>query len=174
MGRFLHRAGATDRGYSCASHGQPMTRYVDENAVENAVGARVIPKGPRPTANEDALAFLKTATCQNAGPSPRVQARLSVFPFSARLDCAKPDLKRAIDMPPLLRTYLVMGGLVKAIMRLVDRELNTPALFTGLEIGAKSHRRVHARQSWPFFFFRGAPGNRPPGIIALGSAALLD
>ena len=38
-------------------------------------------------------------------------------------------------MPPLLRTYLLMGGWVSD-HAVVDRDLGTLHVFTGLEIGA--------------------------------------
>ena len=38
-------------------------------------------------------------------------------------------------MPPLLRTYLLMGGRVSD-HAVVDREMETLHVFTGLEIGA--------------------------------------
>ncbi len=38
-------------------------------------------------------------------------------------------------MPPLLRTYLMMGGWVSD-HAVVDRQMNTLHVFTGLEIGA--------------------------------------
>ena len=54
----------------------------------------------------------------------------------------KPGLKRAtLAMPPLLRTYLLMGGLV-SVQAVVDRDLNTLHVFTGLEIGAIPPARV--------------------------------
>ena len=65
---------------------------------------------------------------------PRVKAP-NVFRFAARLR-RKPDAKRAmLKMPPLLRTYLLMGGWVSD-HAVVDRDLNTLHVFTGLEIRA--------------------------------------
>jgi putative hemolysin len=40
-----------------------------------------------------------------------------------------------LRMPPLLRTYLMMGGWVSD-HAVVDRQMNTLHVFTGLEIGA--------------------------------------
>jgi putative hemolysin len=39
-----------------------------------------------------------------------------------------------LGMPPLLRTYLLMGGWVSD-HAVVDRQLNTMHVFTGVEIG---------------------------------------
>ena len=53
----------------------------------------------------------------------------------------RPDLKVAMKaMPPLLRTYLMMGGWVSD-HAVVDRDLNTLHVFTGLEITAISPAR---------------------------------
>ena len=58
-----------------------------------------------------------------------------MFRFAARLQ-RKPDLKKAMQrMPPLLRSYLMMGGWVSD-HAVVDHEMNTLHVFTGLEIGA--------------------------------------
>jgi putative hemolysin len=58
-----------------------------------------------------------------------------VFRFAAKLR-RKPDMKQAmLRMPPLLRSYLMMGGWVSD-HAVVDRQMNTLHVFTGLEIGA--------------------------------------
>ena len=65
---------------------------------------------------------------------PRVKAP-DVFRYAARLR-RKPDTKKAmLRMPPLLRTYLIMGGWVSD-HAVLDRQMNTLHVFTGLEIGA--------------------------------------
>jgi L-ornithine Nalpha-acyltransferase len=47
-----------------------------------------------------------------------------------------PDLRAAmLHMPPLLRTYLMMGGWVSD-HAVIDRQMNTLHVFTGLEIDA--------------------------------------
>lgn len=59
-----------------------------------------------------------------------------VFRFARALRLRKPDPKRAMaELPPLLRTYLMMGGWVSD-HAVVDRHLNTLHVFTGLEIRA--------------------------------------
>ena len=58
-----------------------------------------------------------------------------VFQFAARLR-RKPDFKKAnLRMPPLLKTYLMMGGWVSD-HAVVDQQMNTLHVFTGLEVGA--------------------------------------
>jgi putative hemolysin len=58
-----------------------------------------------------------------------------VFLYSAEIT-AKPDLVRAnAAMPPLLRSYLMMGGWVSG-HAVIDRTMNTLHVFTALDIGA--------------------------------------
>lgn len=66
---------------------------------------------------------------------PRVKAP-QVFRFARALRLRKPDPRRAMAaMPPLLRSYLAMGGWVSD-HAVVDRQLDTLHVFTGLEIRA--------------------------------------
>jgi putative hemolysin len=59
-----------------------------------------------------------------------------VFRFAERLKRHKPDLKAAMrHMPPLLRTYLMMGGWVSD-HAVIDRQMGTLHVFTGVEIRA--------------------------------------
>ena len=65
---------------------------------------------------------------------PRVKAP-QVFRFG-RLRARVADAKLAqLRMPPLLKTYLLMGGWVSD-HAVVDRQMNTLHVFTGLEIAA--------------------------------------
>jgi putative hemolysin len=82
----------------------------------------------------DAFALLRDRHIAPKRWLPRVKAP-SVFRFASRLR-RKPDLKRAqAKMPPLLRTYLLMGGWVSD-HAVIDRDLGTLHVFTGLEISA--------------------------------------
>ncbi|MBC6437814.1 MAG: GNAT family N-acetyltransferase [Rhodobacteraceae bacterium] len=82
----------------------------------------------------DAFALLRDRHIAPKRWLPQVKAP-AVFRFARRLR-QKPDLKRArARMPPLLRTYLLMGGRVSD-HAVVDRDLNTLHVFTGLEINA--------------------------------------
>jgi len=59
-----------------------------------------------------------------------------VFRFARLLRRRTPDARAAqAGMPPLLRTYLLMGGWVSD-HAVVDRQLGTLHVFTGLEIAA--------------------------------------
>ena len=110
-----------------------MTRFVDDNDIAMLFGCSSF-AGTETAEYLDAFAMLKH---RHLGPKrwlPRVKAP-DVFRFAARLR-RKPDAKKAmLRMPPLLRTYLLMGGWVSD-HAVVDRQLNTLHVFTGLEIGA--------------------------------------
>ncbi|MEM6488173.1 MAG: GNAT family N-acyltransferase [Pseudomonadota bacterium] len=88
----------------------------------------------------DAFALLKEKHLAPKRWLPRVKAP-KVFRFATALRFKKPDLKTAMKrMPPLLRTYLVMGGWVSD-HAVVDHDLNTLHVFTGVEV----HRVPSAR-----------------------------
>jgi len=110
-----------------------MTRFVDDNDIGMLFGCSSF-AGTETEQYLDAFAMLKH---RHLGPKrwlPRVKAP-DVFRFAARLR-RKPDARKAmLRMPPLLRTYLLMGGWVSD-HAVVDRQMNTLHVFTGLEIGA--------------------------------------
>jgi putative hemolysin len=110
-----------------------MTAYVDENNVEMLFGCSSF-KGTDAQEYFDAFAMLRDRHIAPKRWLPRVKAP-NVFQFAARLR-RKPDLKQAqLRMPPLLRTYLMMGGWVSD-HAVVDTHMNTLHVFTGLEISA--------------------------------------
>lgn len=82
----------------------------------------------------DAFAMLRD---RHLGPAlwrPKVKAP-KVFEFAKRLR-RKADPKIALRaMPPLLKTYLAMGGWVSD-HAVIDRDLNTLHVFTGVEVAA--------------------------------------
>ena len=110
-----------------------MTAYVDNNNVELLFGCSSF-KGTDAQEYFDAFAMLRDCHIAPKRWLPRVKAP-KVFQFAARLR-RKPDLKQAqLRMPPLLRTYLMMGGWVSD-HAVVDEQMNTLHVFTGLEIKA--------------------------------------
>lgn len=110
-----------------------MTAYVDENKVEMLFGCSSF-TGTDAATYFDAFAMLRDRHLAPKRWLPKVKAP-NVFRFAARLR-RKPDVKRAqMRMPPLLRTYLLMGGWVSD-HAVVDRQMNTLHVFTGLEIRA--------------------------------------
>ena len=111
-----------------------MARYVDDAGVEMLFGCSSF-DGADAGKHHDALALLKDAHLAPKRWLPRVKAP-KVFRFASRLRLFRPDPKRALlGMPPLLRTYLTMGGWVSD-HAVVDADLNTLHVFTGLEIRA--------------------------------------
>nr|WP_237267609.1 GNAT family N-acetyltransferase [Sulfitobacter alexandrii] len=110
-----------------------MTRLVDAQDVQMLFGCASF-AGTETEAYLDSFAMLRARHLAPPRWLPRVKAP-DVFRFAARLR-RKPDAKRAMRrMPPLLRTYLLMGGWVSD-HAVVDRQMNTLHVFTGLEIGA--------------------------------------
>ncbi|PTE23644.1 ornithine-acyl-ACP acyltransferase [Cereibacter changlensis JA139] len=111
-----------------------MTAHVDSTGVELLFGCSSF-QGTEAETYADAFAMLKDSHLAPKRWLPRVKAP-NVFRFAQKLARMKPDVKRAMSgMPPLLRTYLLMGGWVSD-HAVVDRDLNTLHVFTGLEIRA--------------------------------------
>ena len=110
-----------------------MTGFVDEMGVEMLFGCSSF-HGVQAQDYWDAFALLRARHLAPAHWSPQVKSG-DVFEF-ASLAGHRPDLKRAqANMPPLLRTYLLMGGWVSD-HAVIDRDMNTLHVFTGLEIAA--------------------------------------
>lgn len=133
MGRFCVHPQAGSPDVLRAAWGA-MTRYVDDNGIEMLFGCSSF-HGTDATAYLDAFAMLKD---RHLGPRrwlPRVKAP-SVFRFAQNLRQRTPDARLAmLRMPPLLRTYLAMGGWVSD-HAVVDPHLDTLHVFTGLEVSA--------------------------------------
>lgn len=111
-----------------------ITRYVDENNIEMLFGCSSF-KGTDEACYTDAFAMLKDKHLAPGRWCPRVKAP-NVFRFAQVLRTHRPDTRAALRaMPPLLRTYLMMGGWVSD-HAVVDSHMNTLHVFTGLEISA--------------------------------------
>lgn len=110
-----------------------LTACVDETQVQMLFGCSSF-TGTEPAVYLDAFAILKA---RHLGPPhwiPQVKAP-EVYRYGVCLD-RKPDLAKGnAAMPPLLRTYLAMGGWVSD-HAVVDHTMNTLHVFTALEIGA--------------------------------------
>ena len=132
MGRFCIHPAWRDPDILRVAWGA-MTAYVDREGVEMLFGCSSF-HGTEAREYYDAFALLRDRHIAPKRWLPRVKAP-AVFRFAARLR-RKPDLKRAqANMPPLLRTYLMMGGWVSD-HAVIDRDLGTLHVFTGLEIRA--------------------------------------
>ncbi|TDT77283.1 ornithine-acyl[acyl carrier protein] N-acyltransferase [Litoreibacter halocynthiae] len=133
MGRFCVHPDHADPDILRVAWGA-LTKYVDEAGVEMLFGCSSF-KGTSEVAYLDAFSLLKDRHLAPKRWLPRVKAPF-VFPFARKLRLMRPDLKAAMSaMPPLLRTYLMMGGW-GSDHAVVDRDLNTLHVFTGLEISA--------------------------------------
>jgi putative hemolysin len=140
LGRFCIAPGRGDPDILRVAWGA-MTRFVDETGVEMLFGCSSF-HGTDAQAYADAFAMLKERHLAPTRWLPKVKAP-DVFRFALRLR-RKPDARRAmLTMPPLLRSYLAMGGWVSD-HAVVDRDLNTLHVFTGLEIGAIPPARARA------------------------------
>lgn len=108
-----------------------LTAYVDETGVELLFGCSSF-SGTNADPYRDAFALLKARHLPPSRWLPRVRAK-TVFQYCAEKG-GKLDLKKAnATMPPLLRTYLMMGGWVSD-HAVVDHVMDTLHVFTGLEI----------------------------------------
>lgn len=139
MGRFCLRPGVTDPNVMRLAWAA-MGRFVEAQKVELLFGCSSF-IGTEVAAYEDAFAMLKDRHLAPRRWLPRVKAP-DVFRFARLLARRKPDDRKALlSMPPLLRSYLAMGGWVSD-HAVVDRDLNTLHVFTGLEIAAIPPARV--------------------------------
>lgn len=133
LGRFCTLPGLRDPDILRCAWAE-LTRLVDSHDVQLLFGCSSFP-GTEATAHRDAFALLNARHIAPGRWLPQVKAP-DVFRFGAALRGLRPDMKRALAaMPPLLRTYLTMGGWVSD-HAVVDRDLGTMHVFTGLEIGA--------------------------------------
>lgn len=111
-----------------------MTRFVEDAGIEMLFGCSSF-VGTEPEPHAEAFAMLKERHLAPSRWLPRVKAP-KVFRFARALRLRKPDPRRAMAaMPPLLRSYLAMGGWVSD-HAVVDPALRTMHVFTGVEIRA--------------------------------------
>lgn len=143
MGRFCVDPELVDADVLRVAWGA-MATYVDRNNVALLFGCSSF-AGTETADYLDAFAILKARHLAPKRWLPRVKAP-HVFKYAARLR-RKPDAKKAmLRMPPLLRTYLMMGGWVSD-HAVVDRQMNTLHVFTGVEIGAIPQARKRLLRS---------------------------
>ena len=141
MGRFCIHPAARDPDILRLAWGA-ITRFVDQQGVQMLFGCSSF-HGLEAEAHAEAFAMLKDGHLAPRRWRPRVKMP-EVFRFARVLRARKPDRARALlTMPPLLRSYLAMGGWVSD-HAVVDRDLNTLHVFTGLEIGAIPPARARA------------------------------
>ena len=111
-----------------------LAQHVDRQGVEMLFGCSSF-IGTDTHGYEDAFAMLRERHLAPKRWLPRVKAP-KVFRFARALKLRKPDPRAAMaEMPPLLRSYLAMGGWVSD-HAVVDSQMDTLHVFTGLEISA--------------------------------------
>lgn len=139
LGRFCVHPGRSDPDILRLAWAA-LTRHVDRTGAAMLFGCSSF-RGTDATGYEDAFALLRERHLAPPRWRPRVKAP-EVLPFA--LLARSPDMDRArAAMPPLLRTYLAMGGRVSD-HAVVDRALGTMHVFTGLEVGAIPPARARA------------------------------
>jgi putative hemolysin len=117
-----------------------MMRHVDERSVGMVFGCSSF-KGVDADAYMDAFALLKERHLAPKRWLPRVKAP-RVFRYASRLGLRRPDMSEALKrMPPLLRSYLMLGGWVSD-HAVIDHDLNTLHVFTGVEMRAVPPKRL--------------------------------
>ena len=132
MGRFCVAPGETDPDILRTAWGA-LAGYVDRAGAAMLFGCSSF-QGTDAQAYADAFAMLRDRHLAPKRWLPRIKAP-RVFRFAQRLR-RKPDANTALrTMPPLLRSYLSMGGWVSD-HAVVDPDLNTLHVFTGLEIAS--------------------------------------
>lgn len=124
-----------------------LTRFVDDHGAQMLFGCSSF-RGTTGDDYADAFALLAARHIAPRRWRPRVKAS-SVLRFAETFR-RKPDRRRALlKMPPLLKSYLHMGGWVSD-HAVVDRDLGTLHVFTGLEVRAippLRRRRLRALSS---------------------------
>lgn len=132
MGRFCLRPGHSDPDILRVAWGA-MTAYVDAQGVELLFGCSAF-AGTDTAQYLDVFAKLRDHHLAPERWLPK-EKTVDVFRFATGLR-GNSDAKEALQrMPPLLRTYLLMGAWVSD-HAVFDRQLNTLHVFTGLEIAA--------------------------------------
>ena len=111
-----------------------LTRYVDAHGIGMMFGCSSFP-GTDVTPFADALGLLNARHLAPDALAPETRAEETVR-LSGVLQGRRPDLRVANrTLPTLLRTYLAMGGWVSD-HAVIDRDLGTFHVFTGVEIDA--------------------------------------
>ena len=137
LGRFCVIPGLRDPDVLRVAWGL-LTRMVDEAGVTFLFGCASF-AGADATPYRGALAMLHARHLAPPSWRPGVRA-----PEVVALAGPAPDPRLALlQVPPLLRTYLLMGGRVSD-HAVIDRDLNTLHVFTGLETGRVPAARARA------------------------------
>ncbi len=141
MGRFCIHPDVKDADVLRVAWGA-MTKFVDDHNVEMLFGCSSF-WGTEAETYLDAFDVLAERHLAPKRWLPKVKAP-KVVRFAAERLRRPLDRKMAmLRMPPLLKTYLLMGGWVSD-HAVVDTDMNTLHVFTGLEIKAIPPARAKA------------------------------
>ncbi len=141
MGRFCIEPAVKDPDVLRVAWGA-MTKYVDDHGVEMLFGCSSF-WGTDAETYLDAFDMLAERHLAPSRWLPRVKAP-KVVRFAAQRLRRPMDRKLALlRMPPLLKTYLMMGGWVSD-HAVIDSDLNTLHVFTALQISAIPPARAKA------------------------------
>lgn len=133
IGRFCIHPAYTDPDVLRIAWGA-LTRWVDGQGVRLLFGCASF-VGDTAGLHLDAFSQLHRKHKAPMQWQPQVKAP-EVFDFATGLADHQPDPQRGQSgMPPLLRSYLIMGGWVSD-HAVYDREMQTMHVFTGVEIDA--------------------------------------
>ncbi|MEM7440745.1 MAG: GNAT family N-acyltransferase [Pseudomonadota bacterium] len=133
IGRFCTQDGIVD-GDVLRVGWAVLTRYVDAYGIGIMFGCSSFP-GNDVSIYRDGLALLKERYLAPERWRPGIKAA-ETAKYSEMFMDYKPTLKAANQqLPSLLRTYLTMGGWVSD-HAVIDRDLGTFHVFTGVEISA--------------------------------------
>lgn len=138
LGRFCVAPGVGDPDVLRLAWGR-LTRAVEDHGAAMLFGCSSLPGTDAPR-HGGVLGFLGA---HHAAPADRALGVKA--PETVRLDrFGTGDHREALRaMPPLLRTYLAMGGWVSD-HAVIDRDLGTIHVFTGLEVAAVPASRVRS------------------------------
>ena len=132
LGRFCIHPGHTDPDILRIAWAA-LTAVVDAQGITMLFGCASF-EGTQTAPYADAFALLKARHLAPEGLMPLRRAA-EVYPYADEV-CCKPDLARAqAAMPPLLRTYLMMGGWVSD-HAVIDPAMGTLHVFCAVQIDA--------------------------------------
>lgn len=141
IGRFCLHPGWRDPDILRLAWGA-IARIVDAEGAGLLFGCSSF-RGTDAESYLDCFALLKEGYIAPKSWLPKVKAP-QVFRFARRLRARRADRARALlRMPPLLRSYLAMGGWVSD-HAVIDADLDTLHVFTGLEVGRIPPARARA------------------------------
>jgi putative hemolysin len=137
IGRFCADPGCRDMDVLRVAWGA-MARVVQKRSAGLLFGCSSF-EGTDARRYHDVFAVLRDNHIAPARWLPRIKAP-GAFEFARGLS-SKADPRAAMRaMPPLLKTYLAMGGWVSD-HAVIDRDLGTLHVFTGVEVGAIPYAR---------------------------------